>query len=71
MKTSPLTPGNRRRPWPDQLCLPEVDERAVKGLKLAVALPPRLAESTLARRLADLESAAQVLSEPVRFLVQR
>jgi hypothetical protein len=52
----------------DQLCLPEVDERAVKGLKFADALLPRLAESTLARRLADLESAARVLAEPVRFV---
>jgi ATP-dependent Lhr-like helicase len=55
---------------PDHLCLPEVDERAVKGLKFAEALPPRLAESTLARRLADLESAARVLSESVRFVVR-
>ncbi|MGW1210296.1 DEAD/DEAH box helicase [Streptomyces sp. NPDC002499] len=55
---------------PDHLCLPEVDERAVKGLKFADALPPRLAESTLARRLADLESAARVLSEPARFVVR-
>jgi ATP-dependent helicase Lhr and Lhr-like helicase len=54
---------------PEHLCLPEVDERAVRGLKFADALPPKLAESTLARRLADLEPAAQVLSEPVRFLV--
>ncbi|MFE9026589.1 DEAD/DEAH box helicase [Streptomyces iakyrus] len=55
---------------PDHLCLPEVDERAVRGLKFADALPPRLAESTLARRLADLEPAAQVLSEPVRFVMR-
>ncbi|MEV5956805.1 DEAD/DEAH box helicase [Streptomyces sp. NPDC051987] len=55
---------------PDHLCLPEVDERAVKGLKFADALPPRLAESTLARRLADLQPAAQVLSEPVRFVMR-
>ncbi|MGA5441972.1 DEAD/DEAH box helicase [Streptomyces griseoincarnatus] len=54
----------------DYLCLPEVDERAVKGLKFADALPSRLAESTLARRLADLEGAARVLSEPARFVVR-
>ncbi|MGW0902149.1 DEAD/DEAH box helicase [Streptomyces sp. NPDC002853] len=53
----------------DHLCLPEVDERAVKGLKFAEALPPRLAESTLARRLADLGSATHVLTESVRFAV--
>ncbi|MGV4885627.1 DEAD/DEAH box helicase [Streptomyces viridosporus] len=55
---------------PGNLCLPEVDERAVKGLKFVDALPPRLAESTLARRLADLEGAARVFSEPVRFVVR-
>lgn len=54
----------------DHLCLPEVDERAVRGLKFADALPPKLAESTLARRLADLESVARVLSEPVRFVAR-
>ncbi|MGW4388483.1 DEAD/DEAH box helicase [Streptomyces sp. NPDC004685] len=53
----------------DHLCLPEVDERAVKGLKFADALPSRLAASTLARRLADLESATHVLSESVHFAV--
>ncbi|MFH9007209.1 DEAD/DEAH box helicase [Streptomyces afghaniensis] len=56
---------------PAHLCLPEVDERAVRGLKFADALPPKLAESTLARRLADLESAAKVLAEPVRFVLRQ
>ncbi|HEY9476276.1 MAG TPA: helicase-related protein, partial [Mycobacteriales bacterium] len=51
----------------DRLCLPEVDERALTGLKFSAALPPRLAEATLARRLADLDGAATVLSEPTRF----
>lgn len=52
---------------PDRLCLPDVDERAVKGLKFADALPPRLAEATLASRLTDLDGARTVLREPVRF----
>jgi ATP-dependent Lhr-like helicase len=52
-----------------RLCLPDVDERALKGLKFAEALPERLAMATLAARLADLDGAAQVLGEPVRFLV--
>nr|WP_206325711.1 MULTISPECIES: DEAD/DEAH box helicase [unclassified Streptomyces] len=50
-----------------QLCLPAVDPRAVTGLKFSAALPPRLAEATLAARLADLEGASAVLREPTRF----
>lgn len=53
----------------DQLCLPDVDQRAVKGLKFGEALPPRLAQATLAMRFADLEGARAVLDEPVRFVV--
>lgn len=52
----------------DGLCLPGVDETAVRGLKFGEALPARLAEATLSARLADLKSAAAVLSEPVRFM---
>ncbi|MEE1810361.1 DEAD/DEAH box helicase [Streptomyces sp. BE133] len=52
----------------DQLCLPDVDQRAVKGLKFGEALPPRLAQATLATRFADLEGAQAVLEEPVRFV---
>ncbi|MFD4348814.1 DEAD/DEAH box helicase [Streptomyces coelicoflavus] len=52
----------------DRLCLPDVDERAVRGLKFGEALPPRLAEATLSARLADTESATAVLAEPVRFV---
>jgi ATP-dependent Lhr-like helicase len=47
--------------------LPEVDEKALKGLKFSEALPRHLATATLARRLADLDHAADVLAEPVRF----
>lgn len=53
---------------PDRLCLPAVDERAVRGLKFGDALPPRLAEATLSARLADLQTAEAVLTEPVRFV---
>ncbi len=51
----------------DQLCLPAVDARALNGLKFSAALPTRLAEATLAARLADLEGAAAALREPSRF----
>ncbi|MET7320697.1 DEAD/DEAH box helicase [Streptomyces sp. NPDC005549] len=51
----------------DHLCLPEVDPRALAGLKFNAALPPRLAEATLAARLADLDGAATTLREAVRF----
>lgn len=50
------------------LCLPEVDSRAVRGLKFGEALPPRLAEATLAARTADAEGASKVLAEPARFV---
>ncbi|WP_338895625.1 DEAD/DEAH box helicase [Streptomyces sp. TG1A-60] len=55
----------------DRLCLPDVDERALRGLKFGEALPPRLAEATLSARLADTESATAVLAEPVRFVRSR
>ncbi|TDC41399.1 DEAD/DEAH box helicase [Micromonospora sp. KC213] len=50
-----------------RICLPDVTEKALAGLKFSAALPPRLASATLAARLADVESAAAVLREPVRF----
>ncbi|MET7539627.1 DEAD/DEAH box helicase [Streptomyces sp. NPDC005507] len=53
---------------PDRLCLPEVDPRALNGLKFSAALPQRLAEATLAARLAALDHAARTLAEPVRFV---
>ncbi|MGC4896395.1 DEAD/DEAH box helicase [Micromonospora sp. DT31] len=51
----------------ERLCLPDIDRRAVAGLKFGAALPERLAVATLAVRLADLDAAAAVLTEPVRF----
>lgn len=56
---------------PDRLCLPEVDPRALNGLKFSAALPQRLAEATLAARLAALDHAARTLAEPVRFVFFR
>jgi ATP-dependent Lhr-like helicase len=52
-----------------RLCLPEVSEKALVGLKFSNALPRRLAVATLATRLADLDGAAAVLGEPCRFVV--
>ncbi len=51
----------------ERLCLPDVDQDAVTGLKFSEALPERLAIATLAARLADLPSAETVLTQPVRF----
>ncbi|MGW5970124.1 hypothetical protein [Streptomyces sp. NPDC055186] len=53
------------------LTLPEVDPRAVRGLKFAEALPARLAEATLAARLGDADGARAALAEPVRFLLRQ
>ena len=55
----------------DRLCLAEVDDAAVDGLKFAEALPHRLAVATLAARLTDLDSARIVLDEAVRFVHAR
>ncbi|WP_406357974.1 DEAD/DEAH box helicase [Streptomyces sp. NBC_01635] len=52
----------------ENLVLPDVDPRAVRGLKFSAALPERLAVATVAARLADFESARAVLSEPVRLV---
>ena len=54
----------------DRLCLPDIDERALAGLKFNEALPKRLAVATLAARLADLDSALKALGEPVRITVK-
>ncbi|MFB9688206.1 DEAD/DEAH box helicase [Amycolatopsis plumensis] len=54
----------------DRICLPEVDERALAGLKFSEALPHRLAMATLATRLADLDAARELLLRPVRFVVR-
>ncbi|WP_433316642.1 hypothetical protein ACQP0U_06430 [Micromonospora sp. CA-269861] len=67
-----LTPQDWRSLVADaghRICLPEVNARAVAGLKFSTALPERLARATLAARLADLPGAAAVLDEPIRFVV--
>ncbi len=51
-----------------RLCLPEIDDRALEGLKFSEALPRRLAEATLAARLADPRGATAVLSEQTRLV---
>nr|WP_221475758.1 DEAD/DEAH box helicase [Sphaerisporangium rubeum] len=50
------------------LTLPTPDAKALEGLKFGAALPPRLAERTLAVRLADFAGAAAVLDQPQRFV---
>ncbi|MEU0478535.1 DEAD/DEAH box helicase [Streptosporangium sp. NPDC006013] len=49
---------------------PQVDDRALNGLKFNTALPRELAVETLAARLADFPAAAYVLTEPTRLLVR-
>jgi ATP-dependent Lhr-like helicase len=51
-----------------RLYLPSVDRNALSGLKFSVALPPGLAERTVAERLADVPSAGTVLSERRVFI---
>ncbi|WP_454613453.1 DEAD/DEAH box helicase [Streptomyces collinus] len=67
-----ITPQDWKRAASDaagHLCLPEVDPRALAGLKFNAALPPRLAEATLAARMADLDGAAATLREAVKFTI--
>ncbi|WP_369262940.1 DEAD/DEAH box helicase [Streptomyces sp. R35] len=52
------------------LVLPDVDPRAVRGLKFSVALPQRLAVATLSARLADFDGARAVLSDPKRLSIE-
>lgn len=54
----------------ERLSLPEVNANAVAGLKFGDALPQRLAEATLARRLADLDGAQALLREPQVFSIE-
>ncbi|MFI7545656.1 DEAD/DEAH box helicase [Actinoplanes sp. NPDC049599] len=51
-----------------RLCLPDVNKKALDGLKFSQALPERLAMATLAARLADLDGAAAILRQPARFV---
>ena len=63
----PLTWSTAVRELRSHLCLPEIDDKAMTGLKFSEALPRPLAVATLATRLADLDHAGAVLAEPVRF----
>ncbi|MFI5868312.1 DEAD/DEAH box helicase [Streptomyces sp. NPDC051546] len=49
------------------LVLPDVDHRAVHGLKFSAALPERLAVATVSARLADFDGARAALEGPVLF----
>ncbi|WP_052172965.1 DEAD/DEAH box helicase [Nocardia sp. BMG111209] len=51
----------------DLLTLPDVDQRAVAGLKFSALLPEALATATVAARLADVSAARTVLSESSRW----
>ncbi|MBX6382359.1 MAG: DEAD/DEAH box helicase [Microbispora sp.] len=63
-----LTGTGRRKNLAGKLSPPEVDERALNGLKFSALLPRDLAVETLAARLADYPAAAAVLSEPVQLV---
>lgn len=54
----------------EQICLPHVDKKALAGLKFSAALPQRLAVATLAARLADIDGAVTVLTEPIAFNIE-
>ncbi|KAB1938074.1 DEAD/DEAH box helicase [Micromonospora sp. ALFpr18c] len=67
-----VTPASWRTLTADaatRLCLPEINGKALDGLKFGAALPRRMATATLAARLADLDAAALVLNEPARFVI--
>ena len=51
----------------ERMRLPAIDGKALDGLKFSDSLPRRIAEATLAQRLADLEGARVTLSEPHRL----
>ncbi|GAA4256545.1 DEAD/DEAH box helicase [Dactylosporangium darangshiense] len=51
-----------------RLPAPDIDERAVAGLKFSDVLPPDLAVATLAERAADTAGAAAVLTAPLRWV---
>jgi ATP-dependent Lhr-like helicase len=53
----------------ERLCLPDIDKKALEGLKFSAALPERLAAATLAARLANLPGAAEILAAPTRFVL--
>ncbi|MEU2254431.1 hypothetical protein ABZ540_14820 [Nocardia xishanensis] len=56
-----------RRALLPSLELPQVDERAARGLKFSDVLPGAAATATVSARLADLDSARRVLNESTAF----
>lgn len=52
----------------ERICVPEVNEKALVGLKFSDALPKQLAIATMAARLANVGGARDVLSEQHRFV---
>jgi ATP-dependent Lhr-like helicase len=52
------------------LVSPQVDLRAVRGLKFAEVLPDDLAAATVAERIVDRDNTRRVLNEPVRFRIE-
>ena len=48
--------------------LPEVNDKALAGLKFSDALPKQIASATLAERLSDIGGAMALLSEPHRLV---
>ncbi|MEN3540028.1 DEAD/DEAH box helicase [Microbispora sp. ZYX-F-249] len=63
-----LTGTGWRQDLVSRLSRPEVDERALNGLKFSALLPHELAVETLAARLADYPAAAAVLAEPAHLV---
>ncbi|MBW8485528.1 DEAD/DEAH box helicase [Actinomadura parmotrematis] len=53
-----------------RIVAPRPEPQALTGLKFSAALPPALAERTLAARLTDADAAARLLARPVTFLVR-
>ncbi|MFI8002496.1 hypothetical protein [Streptomyces sp. NPDC086010] len=57
-RISPCRSGSRQGPDAEEhVRLPSVDRRALNGPKFSVALPPHLAEATLAAPMADMDRA--------------
>ncbi|MEU7880103.1 DEAD/DEAH box helicase [Microbispora bryophytorum] len=65
-----LTGTGWRQDLAGELSHPDIDDRALNGLKFSALLPRELAVETLATRLADLPAAAVVLTEPAHLIVR-
>jgi len=65
-----LTDTRWRQDLAGKVIRPDVDERAMHGLKFSALLPREPAIDTLAARLADFPAARAVLTEPIRLLIR-